>query len=117
MGIHQSQQRNVWLTSSQITRLRFVGTAIEQRGIFPKPDCAGIMEAQNQTNPICVSCQRLWDQIPEKKDLDHLIQMLKKHYDVSVDLEGKEFVKIQLDWDYKNRKVHLSMVPYLQKAL
>jgi len=43
--------------------------------------------------------------------------MLKKHYDVSVDLEGKEFVKIQLDWDYKNGKVHLSMVPYLQKAL
>ena len=26
-------------------------------------------------------------------------------------------MKIQLDWDYKNRKVHLSMVPYLQKAL
>jgi hypothetical protein len=34
-----------------------------------------------------------------------------------VDLEGKEFVKIQLDWDYENRKVHLSMAPYLQKAL
>jgi hypothetical protein len=26
-------------------------------------------------------------------------------------------VKIQLDWDYENRKVHLSMAPYLQKAL
>jgi len=53
----------------------------------------------------------------KREDLDHLIQMLEKHYDVSVDLEGKEFVKIQLDWDYENRKVHLSMVPYLQKAL
>jgi len=53
----------------------------------------------------------------KKEDLDHLIQMLKKHYDVSVNLKGKEFVKIQLDWDYENRKVHLSMVPYLQKAL
>ncbi len=49
--------------------------------------------------------------------MDHLIQTLEKHYDVSVDLEGKEFMKIQLDWDYKNRKVHLSMAPYLQKAL
>ena len=53
----------------------------------------------------------------KKEDLDHLIQTLEKHYDVSVDLEGKEFVKIQLDWDYENRKVHLSMAPYLQKAL
>jgi hypothetical protein len=43
--------------------------------------------------------------------------LLEKHYDVTVDLEGEEFVKIQLDWDYENRTVHLSMAPYLQKAL
>ena len=52
-----------------------------------------------------------------REDLDHLIQLLEKYYDVSVNLEGKEFVKIQLDWDKENRKVHLSMAPYLQKAL
>ena len=34
-----------------------------------------------------------------------------------MDLEGKEFVKIKLDWDYDKGKVHLSMQPYLQKAL
>ena len=34
-----------------------------------------------------------------KDDLDHLIQTLKKYYDVAVDLDGKEFVKIELDWD------------------
>jgi hypothetical protein len=34
-----------------------------------------------------------------------------------LDKSGKEFVKIELDWDYKKREVHLSMVPYLQKAL
>jgi hypothetical protein len=49
--------------------------------------------------------------------LDHLIRLLEKHYDVAVDLDGKEFVKIELDWDYKNRQVHLSMAPYLQKSL
>ena len=72
------------------------------------------MEAQNQTNPICVSGLRLWDQIPKKKDLDH-IQMLEKHYDVSVDLEGKEFIKIQLDWDYENRKVHSESLATIQQ--
>ncbi len=30
------------------------------------PDCASIMETQHKTNPMCVSGQRLWDQIPEK---------------------------------------------------
>ncbi len=53
----------------------------------------------------------------KQEDLDHLIRSLEKHYNVTVDLEGKEFVKIQLDWDYENRKVHLSMAPFLQKAL
>ena len=34
-----------------------------------------------------------------------------------MDKEGKEFVKIELDWDYDKGEVHLSMIPYLQKAL
>jgi hypothetical protein len=51
------------------------------------------------------------------EDLDHLINTLKKYYDVKVDPEGKELVKIEVDWDYKNRKVHLSMKPYLDKSL
>jgi hypothetical protein len=33
--------------------------------------------------------------------LDHLINTLKKYYNVKVDPEGKELVKIELDWDYK----------------
>ena len=37
----------------------------------------------------------------KKKDLDHLIHTLEKYYKVTVDLEGKEYVKIELDWDYK----------------
>jgi hypothetical protein len=54
----------------------------------------------------------------KKEDLDHLIQSLEKYYDVSVNLDGKEQIReIWLDWDNENRKVHLSMAPYLQKAL
>jgi len=47
-----------------------------------------------------------------KNDLDHLANTLKKYYEVKVDPEGKE-----LDWDYTSKKVHLSMKPYLDKAL
>ncbi len=32
-----------------------------------------------------------------REDLDHLLLSLKKYYDVAVDLNGKEFVKIELD--------------------
>jgi hypothetical protein len=52
-----------------------------------------------------------------KEDLDHLISTLEKYYEVKVDLDGKKYVKINLDWDYANGKVHLSMKPYRKKAL
>ena len=42
---------------------------------------------------------------------------IRDSYEVAVDLDGKEFVKTELDWDYENKQVHLSMAPYLQKAL
>ena len=42
-------------------------------------------------------------------DLNHLKDTLKQYYDVKLNPEGKEFVKINLDWDYTNKKVHLSM--------
>ena len=50
-------------------------------------------------------------------DLNHLHDTLKQYYDVKLNPEGKEYVKINLDWDYTNKKVHLSMAPYLDKAL
>ena len=36
----------------------------------------------------------------KQHDLDHLINSLKTYYDVSVYMEGREYVKIELDWDY-----------------
>eukprot|EP00804_Cyclotella_cryptica_P003028 CCRYP_006015-RA/>CCRYP_006015-RA protein AED:0.47 eAED:0.47 QI:0/0/0/1/0/0/2/0/83 len=49
-------------------------------------------------------------------DANHLIDTLKKQYDVSVDHTGHEYVKINLDWDYNKREVHLSMAPFREKA-
>ena len=52
-----------------------------------------------------------------ENDLDHLIGVLRKYYNVKVDMTGQEYWKIELDWDYDNRQVHLSMERYLKKAL
>ena len=54
--------------------------------------------------------------ILKKEDLDHLLNTLHK-YDVMVDLERKEYIKIELDLDYAEGKVHLSMKQCLNKAL
>jgi hypothetical protein len=52
-----------------------------------------------------------------KEHAEHLLGVLKEHYEVDTDWEGKKYVGITLDWDYERREVHLSMPGYVGKAL
>jgi hypothetical protein len=45
------------------------------------------------------------------------ISLLKKDYTCDTDWEGTRYLGLSLDWDYKNRHVHLSMPGYIAKAL
>jgi hypothetical protein len=47
----------------------------------------------------------------------HLINILKEHYEISEDWTGNKYIGITFDWDYANRRVHLSMPGYIIKAL
>ena len=43
--------------------------------------------------------------------------ILKKKYAISSDDTGKRYLGLDLDWDYKNRTVHISMLDYVTTAL
>ena len=47
----------------------------------------------------------------------HLINIQKEHYEISEDWTGSKYIGINFDWDYDNRRVHLSMPGYIDKAL
>ena len=47
----------------------------------------------------------------------HLLHTLQKDYKVTTDWSGTRYIGITLDWDYANRRVHLSMPGYKAKAL
>jgi hypothetical protein len=44
----------------------------------------------------------------------HLISILKKHYKVEEDWEGRQYLGITMDWDHRNQEVHLSMPEYVE---
>ncbi len=46
-----------------------------------------------------------------------LISILKEHHNISKDWLGNKYIEITLDWDYHNRRVHLSMLGYTTKSL
>jgi hypothetical protein len=52
-----------------------------------------------------------------KQHADHLMSILKKHYNISQDWEGKRYLGLDLDWDYTKRQVHLSMLNYVADAI
>ena len=52
-----------------------------------------------------------------KADADHLIQALKKQYEITFDWEEKKYLGVNLGWDYVNRAVTLSMPKYVETAL
>ena len=53
----------------------------------------------------------------EKEHIEHLKQILEQIYKIMSDFGGLKYVKLNLEFDYKNREVHLSMHGYIQKAL
>ncbi len=52
-----------------------------------------------------------------KADAIHLMETLKQNYKITEDWSGSKYIGLTLHWDYENRKVHLSMPGYVQKAL
>ena len=43
--------------------------------------------------------------------------VLKKNYAISNDNKGKRYLRLDLDWDYENRTVHISMLDYVTNAI
>ncbi len=52
-----------------------------------------------------------------KADAIHLMETLKQNYKITEDWSGSKYIGLTFDWDYENRKVHLSMPGYVQKSL
>ena len=45
------------------------------------------------------------------------MSVLKEHYEISEDWEGKKYVGLTFDWDYEKQRVHVSMPWYVDHAL
>eukprot|EP00804_Cyclotella_cryptica_P014175 CCRYP_005592-RA/>CCRYP_005592-RA protein AED:0.28 eAED:0.24 QI:0/0/0/1/0/0/2/0/659 len=52
-----------------------------------------------------------------QEHLNHLIQSIRKHYDVKVDHTGSLYCGITLDWHYEEKYLHISMPGYVTKQL
>jgi hypothetical protein len=52
-----------------------------------------------------------------KEHTMHLIKMLKEHYEIKEDWDGRRYIRVTIDCDYRNGEVHISMPEYVERAL
>ena len=52
-----------------------------------------------------------------KENALHLQKAIEENYDMTTDWTVARYIGITIDWDYKSRRVHLSMPVYVNKAL
>jgi hypothetical protein len=53
----------------------------------------------------------------DRADLNHLITSLEKKYNMKTDMDAKQYVGINLEWDYQLRTLICSMDDYIDTAL
>ena len=51
-----------------------------------------------------------------REHAEHLKRVLEEGYEVSTDWKGSRYIGLTLDWDYKGRKVHVSLNGYVERA-
>jgi hypothetical protein len=52
-----------------------------------------------------------------KEHADHLAKILNEYYVCSIDWTGTHYIGMNMDWDYSQCQVHVSMLDYVPKAL
>ena len=73
---------------------------------------------KHKTKPICF-CLVVDDfavKYVNRQDADHLINTIRKYYPMTVDEEATKYIGLTIKWDYINRKAHIHMPGYLDKA-
>ena len=73
----------------------------------------------HDTRPICFTLvvDDFGVKYVNRDDVDHLLGVLREHYEIDTDESGSKYCGITLDWDYIGKKVHLSMPGYCDDAL
>ena len=92
-------------------------THLARHGYHPVPHTPALWKHTTNSVYFTLVVDDFGIKYTNKADADHLLQALKQQYDITFDWEGKKYLGVDLDWDYVNRTVTLSMPKYVEAAL
>ena len=117
VGVHQNKKRNVWLTTSRFVSTGTSWTMTCKKWIQAKQTYPRVVDASHKTHPVLSFHQSLWHQICQQRQCRTFEMCLEEKYKITKEWRGNKYVELELDWNYKNNEVYLSMLGYVHKVL
>ena len=107
---------NVRLTSSGDNCPRIVGETIGEHGYYQRKIINGLWKHKTRPICFCLVVDNFAMKYINRTDADHLINTIRKYYPMTVDEDATKYIGLTVQWDYTNRKAHIHMSGYLDKA-
>ena len=86
-------------------------------GYEPMPGTPGLWCHNTRRTTFTLAVDDFGIKYFNQDDLDHLLNVLKTHYNISEDPTVSHYCGLHIDWNYDKQYVDISMPGYIAKAL
>ena len=86
-------------------------------GYFPCPSTTGLWRHKDRRTKFCLCTDDFGVKYNTDNDKQHFLDAFKTCYTISVNEEGKNYLGLQLEWNYQNGYVDIFMPTYISKLL
>ena len=100
-----------WLAYEQLQEY------LKPYGYLPDPNHQCIWYHTTRRTRFCLCVDDFGIKYCDKADAEHLLNILRKYYKVSVDWEGRNYCGLTINWDYERKFVDISMPKYIEHLL
>ena len=90
---------------------------LAQHGYHPIPHSVGMWKHKTRKTLFCLCVDDFGIQYHTQADADHLIHALQQYYKITIDWDGRNYCGLQLNWNYTDRYVDISMPGYIDTLL
>ena len=105
------------LKQAAILAYKHLVNLLAPHGYHPCPNTTGLWKHETRPTKFCLCVDDFGVKYFSQADADHLLDALKQHYKISVDLEGKNYCGLTMDWNYQQGYVDISMPKYIPAML
>ena len=86
-------------------------------GYYPCPSTTGLWKHATRHTKLCLCVNEFAIKYFTKADVDHLLNALRSHHNITTDCTGNNYCGLTFAWNYSDGYVDISMPQYITKAL